>query len=296
MSLWLLWLVGGLGAMGGAAALVLVVTQAALPVAAVRAQSAEPAAPDDASTAQDAQLDQAMRAYERGTDNYNHAQYEAALADFKEAASLYASPDFQYNIGLCYEKLGKLDEAIRAFATYLRAKPDAPDRANVEDRIHDLEERIEQQKRDAEAAEAARLEAERSKAPPPVEPKDDVPQEPKDEGKGLVIAGAALIGLGGAVALGGGIGFGVAAGQRSKAVDDVQSGGNPDGLTFAETQTLEDQGKRLEAIQIGMAAGGAVVAVTGSVLLALGLRKRQAVRASAWLGPSTAGLALTGRF
>lgn len=265
--------------------------------AAVRAQPAEPAPPDGGS-GQDAQLEQAMQAYERGTNNYNLAQYEAALADFKEAASLYASPDFQYNIGLCYEKLGKYDEAIRAFATYLRAKPDAPDRPNVESRIHELEQKIEQKKKEDEEAEAARREAEAARAqqPAPVVVKDDGPEEPSNEGRGLVIAGAALVGLGGAIALGGGIGFGVAARERSLSVEDVQEGGNPEELTFEEAQSIEDEGRRLEGIQIGMAAGGAVVAVTGSVLLALGLRKRKSVRASAMLGPSTAGLVLTGRF
>lgn len=263
--------------------------------AAVAARSAEPMAPSDGELQSDPQLDQAMRAYQRGTENYDRAQYESALADFKEAASLYASADFQYNIGLCYEKLDKYDEAIRAFRTYLRAKPDASDRPNVESRIADLEERIEQQKRQAQADEQARRDAENRPAPIIIqEPRDD--DEPEQNGRGLVISGAALIGLGGAIALGGGIGFGAAARQRSLAIDEIQNDGNPEGIGFGEAEDLEAEGKRLEAIQIGLAAGGAVVAVTGAVLLALGLRKRKSVQASAWLGPSTAGLSLTGRF
>lgn len=251
-------------------------------------------APADGETDSDPQLDQAMRAYQRGTENYDRAQYESALADFKEAASLYASADFQYNIGLCYEKLDKYDEAIRAFRTYLRAKPEASDRPNVEARIADLEQRIEEQQRLAEAEEQARRDAEGRPAPIIIqETRED---EPEGDGRGLVISGAALIGLGGAIALGGGIGFGVAARQRSLAIDEIQNDGNPEGIGFGEAEDLEAEGKRLEAIQIGMAAGGAVVAVTGAVLLALGLRKRKSVQASAWLGPSMAGLSLTGRF
>lgn len=259
------------------------------------AQAAEPVSEEEPAPP-DPMLEQAMQAYKRGTDNYNHAQYEAALADFKEAASLYASPDFQYNIGLCYEKLGKLDEAIRAFATYLRAKPDAADRPNVENRIKELEQRINEDKerKEAEEAEAARRAEEAGQPIVIVQPAEDEPDA--NEGRGMVIAGAALVGVGGAIALGGGFGFGVAAGRRSAAVDDVQTGGNPDELGFDETQALEDEGKRLEVLQIGLAAGGAALAITGGVLLALGLKKRKAVRASAMLGPSTAGLVLSGRF
>lgn len=280
---------------GTSLALVVALVLAPRPVLAEPA----PAEPAGAGTPEDDQVQRAMAAYQRGTQNYNLAQYEAALADFTEAASLYASPDFQYNIGLCYEKLGKYDEAMRAFAAYLRAKPDAEDRPNVENRIHELEAEKERREREAEEAEAARVAAANARPQPdPVEPtQTDEPPQP-NEGRPLIIAGAALAGVGAAVALGGGVAFGVLARQRSQAVDEVQTGGNPDDLTFGETQALDDEGKRLEGIQIGMAAGGAVVAVTGAVLLALGLRKRQAARtqAQAWLGPSSAGLVITGRF
>lgn len=263
--------------------------QGAQPEADAETTPAPPAEADDSR--QDTQLEQAMRAYKSGTKNYNRAQYDAALADFKEAATLYASPDFQYNIGLCYEKLGKNEEAVRAYVTYLKTKPNAEDRPNVEDRIQRLQERIEQGG------------GETQPPPPddvgPVEPDDKPPEntEPEDDGRPLIIAGAALAGVGAVIGLGGGIAFGALARQRSVQIDDIQEGGNPDELTFTEAEDIEAQGKRLEAIQIAFAAGGAAIAVTGAVLLALGLRKRKnAVSTSAWLGPSTAGVAISGRF
>ncbi|MCA9708753.1 MAG: tetratricopeptide repeat protein [Myxococcales bacterium] len=259
----------------------------------------------------------AMAAYDRGTQNYNMAQYEAALADFKEAASLYASPDFQYNIGLCYEKLGKYDEAIRAFATYLRAKPDAEDRPNVENRIQELQRDIERQEREAQQA------AEREPAPDPAPPDPVAAPPPGRPGRGLVIAGATLVGVGAAVALAGGIGFGVLASDQSFLLDEIQTGGNPENLTFADAELIDADGRRFEGIQVGMVAGGSVIAVTGAVLLALGMRKRNAARpqastpayiharaharthartraharAHAWIGPhQAAGLSLSGAF
>ncbi|MGH1346614.1 MAG: tetratricopeptide repeat protein [Nannocystales bacterium] len=248
------------------------------------AGTAPPEAPKE-----DPKLEQAMVSYDLGKKAYNAARYEDALEHFQEAATRYASPDFQYNIGLCYERLGKREEAVRAFRTYLRAKPEAKDRANVEDRIFTLKKEIE--------------EAE-NQPPPEVAPEPEPEPDPPEElpnGKGLILAGAVLTGVGGVVALGGGLGFGLAARNRSLSVEDVASG-NPDDLTFAEAQTLDDEGRRFETLQIVMAATGAAVAVTGVALLAVGLKRKKRAEAGptatlmpTWTGRS-AGLSLQGRF
>src|SRR5690606_12007466 len=223
--------------------------------------------PEETETRDNPQLQRAMQAYERGVRNYNEARYEEALADFQEASTLFASPDFQYNIVQCYEKLDKPEEAIRAFETYLRAKPEASDRANVEDRIRRLRERQEM----LAAGQTPPPPAADPPAPQPETPRDDTPKNP---GRALVIAGAALSGVGVGLALGAGIGFGVQAKQRSDDLKALQSGDNPDDLTFEDAQALEDEGQRFEVLQIAMAAAGGVVAVTGIALLALGLRKK----------------------
>ena len=264
-----------------------------------RAVRAEPDSPEDlpgvadepSGDKSDPQLQRAMRAYEAGQASYNMAKYEEALGHFQEAASLYGSPDFQYNIGLCYEKLDKFEEAVRAFETYLRAKPDANDRAQVEDRIVRLKERMEEEKN----------------KPDPDEGKGDdttadTPPPTQKDGRGLVIGGAVLIGVGAALGLGGGIGFGVVARARSNELDEVQTGGNPGDLTFTEAEDLEARGTRAEVLQITFAAIGAAVAITGVALLAVGLtrKKKAAKSARARLVPQWtrggAGVALTGRF
>ncbi|MCH9685164.1 MAG: tetratricopeptide repeat protein [Deltaproteobacteria bacterium] len=273
-------------------------TLAPLGAAAGPADDPLPAVTDDPPVADPPKgnpgVDQAMAAYQRGRQNYNLAQYEAALSDFQEAASLYASPDFQYNIGLCYEQLGKYDDAIRAFVTYLKTKPDAEDRPNVENRIRELQRDLERQERNGTGGTVVT-------PPPPLEdsPPPEDEEAPTSPGRGLIIAGAALAGVGGVVALGGGIAFGVLARNRGDAVNGVQFGGNPDDLTFSQAEALDAEGRRFEAIQIGMVAAGAAVAVTGAVLLAVGLRKRNSAKnpaPSAWIAPGMAGLALTGRF
>ena len=254
---------------------------------------AEEGEPAGGESEPDPRVEQAMEAYRRGEENFNHAQYEAALADFKEASSLYASPAFQYNIGRCYEELGKYDEAIRAFSTYLKAKPDADDRANVENRITRLRELLEKQREE---------EAERSKPQVIVTPAvEDKAAKKRETGKRLVISGGVLLGVGGATALIGGIALGVLADGKARELRDVQNGGNADDLTFDDASTIADEGERFEAIQIGLIAGGAGVAVVGAVLLGVGFKLKKAKPdASATLvpqvGPGQAGLSLVGRF
>ena len=236
---------------------------------------------------EDPQLQRAMESYNLGKQAYNAARYDDALGHFQEAATRYASPDFQYNIGLCYERLNKPEEAIRAYRTYLRAKPTAEDRANVEDRIFQLER---------ELAEAKNL-----PAPEPDTSDDTAPAPVVKPHKPLIISGAVLAGVGGALALGGGLGFGIAAANRSGSIDDLNAG-NPDRLTFDEAQTLDEEGRRFETLQIVTAATGAAVAITGVALLAVGLKRKKQAEAGptatlvpTWTGRS-AGLSLQGRF
>ncbi len=251
----------------------------------------EPEPPAETRDVDDEQLERAMTAFARGSAAYSDARYQQALGDFLEAATLYASPDFQYNIGLCYEKLGKPEEAIGAFETYLKTKRNVPDRANVEDRI--ARQREELERRAASAKRAANV-------TPPIEPEPD--------GRGLVIAGATVTGLGAAVAIGGGLGLGIAAGRRSDEVDAVTNGGNPDGRTFGETRDIADRGKALELGQVITVAVGGGIALAGIAMLAVGLSRRAKAKAtsSSGAGPTATlapdfgragvGLLLSGRF
>jgi hypothetical protein len=251
----------------------------------------EPEPPPDTTVRDDDQLQRAMAAFSRGSDNYNRAMYQQALEDFLEAATLYASPDFQYNIGLCYEKLDKPEEAIAAFQTYLKTKKDVPDRANVEDRIRRLQAMVEKGQKPSDMT------------TDPTTPVDTPPPPPtKTPGRGLLIGGAVLAGVGAALALGGGVGLGVAAKNKSDALDDVQSGGNPDDVTFGGASDLEDQGKKLELGQIVTVAIGGALAIGGIAMIAIGVTKMKKAKSSraAIFAPSVGrtaiGVSLTGRF
>ena len=50
-----------------------------------------------------------------GRSYYDQGRYAEALKEFQEAYRLSKRIGFLYNIGVCQEKLGQLDEALTAF-------------------------------------------------------------------------------------------------------------------------------------------------------------------------------------
>jgi tetratricopeptide (TPR) repeat protein len=268
---------------------------AALVLPPVRAEAAPPKsqpapaedAAEDEAPPEDPNYERAVEAYRRGTELYNEAKFEEALEAFQEAATLYASPDFQFNIAKCYERLNKYEDAIRSYELYLRTAEDSGDRAVIEASIADLKRRIEE--RDAAAAEA-------NKDPEP-DP-DTGPKKPP--GRALVIAGGALLGVGAAVALGGGLGFGIPV-SRDNAILGEVADGNPDRLTFAEADALADQARQNQTLELVMIGVGGALVLTGAVLLGVGMSKKKKANtarlqvAPTW-GRTGAGLTLSGRF
>ncbi len=91
-----------------------------------------------------AQVDtaQARAAFRQGAKAYNEADYRRAIALFQQAYQLDPHPALIYNVGQAYEKLGNVPAALRSFRKYLRLAPDARDRATVEAKIRNLEQRL----------------------------------------------------------------------------------------------------------------------------------------------------------
>lgn len=202
----------------------------------------------------------AREAYERGTELYNAAKFEEALEAFEEAATLFASPDFQYNIARCYERLGKLEEAIHHYETYLRTADEPPDRAAIEASIAMMKQQLED-------------DAQRPDDPEPER------QDP-NAGRPLVIAGGVLIGVGVAAGLGGGLGFGIPVARDNQTLGRVVGEGNPDGLTFDEADAIADRARTNQTLEIVLAASGGAIAVVGVALLAVGMKKNKAARSA----------------
>ncbi|PRQ03524.1 Tetratricopeptide repeat protein [Enhygromyxa salina] len=245
--------------------------------------------------------ERAMKAYNDGKAAYDAGDYSEALQLFLEAQSLYPSPVFHYNVGLCQEALENWEQAIISYEAYLRSYKsafgeDPEDKVNTENKIERIEKQIELDKAEAEAEANQKPEPQIIIQPPP---EDDKP-EPKP-GRGLLITGGVLTGVGVGVAVAGGAIFGSRAANISGQLTDVYEGGNPERVTLDQARTLDSDGRSAQLNQVLMISIGGAVALTGVALLAVGLvKKKKAGGAEATVtptaGPEGAGLVIRGRF
>jgi len=75
------------------------------------------------------------RAYEQGL-------YEEAIRSFREAGALSPSPVLDYNLARCFERLDQPRQALKLYVAYLKARPRAANRAQVQQRVKALKARI----------------------------------------------------------------------------------------------------------------------------------------------------------
>jgi hypothetical protein len=68
-------------------------------------------------------------------------RYEEAVAAFRRAYEVKADARLLYDIAECYRELGAVDQALFYYDRYLAGWPDAFDRADVEERVAELEAR-----------------------------------------------------------------------------------------------------------------------------------------------------------
>jgi tetratricopeptide (TPR) repeat protein len=75
--------------------------------------------------------ERARTAYARGQQAFAAGELTTALQSFQEAYANVANPIVLVSIGECAAKLGRIETALAAYDTYLRTRPDAPDRDDV---------------------------------------------------------------------------------------------------------------------------------------------------------------------
>lgn len=243
---------------------------------------------------------EAVDAFFRGRKLYAEGRWEEALESFLEADRLFPAPDLQYNIGLCHERLEHWDEAIQAFEIYLRTKATAADREAVEGRI----ERAKQKREEEKNAAVEPRPDDRTNDNNGRTTSDDRPEPPTPRGKphvGMIAAGSVLLAVGAAGALGGALGVGFAVQRKNDDLDEILHGGNPSETSYADAKDTERDAKKLVTYQYVAASIGAAVAVTGAVLLGIGLKRRADTRKgkvslSPGVGPRGAGIVLQGKF
>jgi tetratricopeptide (TPR) repeat protein len=68
----------------------------------------------------------------RASSAYRAQRYDAAAKLYERAFAIIPAVELQFNLGQCYRQLNEVPEARAAFARYLRARPRAPEREQIE--------------------------------------------------------------------------------------------------------------------------------------------------------------------
>jgi hypothetical protein len=90
---------------------------------------------------------QAKAYYEQGLSAYNLGRFNEAIEAFTKAYEVSQAPGLLFNIAQSHRLNKDYEKASYFYATYLRLKPDAPNRSDVEQRIQEMDKAIEDQKK-----------------------------------------------------------------------------------------------------------------------------------------------------
>jgi tetratricopeptide (TPR) repeat protein len=105
-------------------------------VLAVLLGAAAPARADDAATAREH--------YQKGTSYYDLGRYADAIKEFEAAYEIKNDPALLYNLAQSNRLAGNSEQALHFYRTYLRYVPKAANRAEIEDRIKQLDQLVTQ--------------------------------------------------------------------------------------------------------------------------------------------------------
>ena len=74
---------------------------------------------------------------EEAQGHYNNGRFEEAAEAYRRAFAVVPAPELLFNLGQCQRLLGRPQRSVKYFEAYLRLKPDAPQRALVEQLIEE---------------------------------------------------------------------------------------------------------------------------------------------------------------
>lgn len=247
-------------------------------------------APADDESRDIVELDaQANAAYQAGA-------FESAAGLFVDLYQRTKDPNYLYNASVCYDRVGRLPEALDALNQYAAESPEH-DEAAVASKRRGLEIRIESEGRDSDEPpkdESLEDDGAHEVATGPV-PVDDAKV---GRSKPLDIAGGVALGLG-VTGLAVGIGLGVASNNNKSDVEAgcVQGDG---GLVCSEAE--HDANDRAKSFALGadiaIIGGGALVAAGVALLVVNTVRAKKGrnVAFTPTVGPRMSGLSVAGRF
>jgi tetratricopeptide (TPR) repeat protein len=81
----------------------------------------------------------ARQHFKNGEAKFRAGDYRGAMIEFLAADAIAPSAILVHNVAVCQDRLGEVDAAMENYREYLRRRPDAPNRAEVETRVATLE-------------------------------------------------------------------------------------------------------------------------------------------------------------
>jgi len=211
-----------------------------------------------------------------GNKHFQLAEYDAAIADFKEAFRISNEPGYLYNIAQAYRLKNDCRSATTFYKNYLRAKPDAGNAAKVRERITEMEACAAKQPPAPPEPTTPTTTNPTSPANPtktqptppeaPVQPPEPPPERPSGRGgRGwMTYTGIGSMAVG-AIGLGLGVKFmldGKSANSDLKEKCMIS-------CTSAEALAIEDDGKAANRNAVIFSVAGGVFLVGGVVLFVL---------------------------
>lgn len=256
--------------------------------------------------------------YETGIRKFDLGRYDEAAQEFVEAYELVGEPAILYNIAQAYRLGERYEKSAQFYRSFLRHMGQVANRAEIEGRIVEMDERAADLRRKAERdaidkanaeRRAARQSGEHVSEQPRTGGEDPHPRAAEDShpGRGLKIGGYVLFGVSAAF-VGGGIAMSLLARKQAQLVEDAAARN----ATFTtDLRDIESRGKLYDTLSIvGYSLAGAA-AIGGAVAVYFGFRQERFARFAKEerarprlamplvvpsLSPEGGGLVLLGRF
>lgn len=212
------------------------------------------------AAAQPSAADLSAQAIER----FNARDYDAAVRLFEEAYAIDKVPNYLFNIGRVYEEKGDIRSAVDYYQRFVKepgVEIEARDLALQ--RLRVLKGILQETDPGEKPAEAAPTPAPVVEGPKP-EPPPVRPAAPDPKWRKMKLTGAGLLGVGGGALIVGGVLGGLTL-SRQNQLDATHD--------YAARQDLKQGGERLAIATDVLIIGGAVLALTGVALLAVGISK-----------------------
>jgi tetratricopeptide (TPR) repeat protein len=206
-----------------------------------------------------------------GNRYYRRREYEKAVEEYKAGAIRDDAPVFDYNLGQCYRRLGRYEDALWHYERFIdRGKPTGQPGAVVNDLVVQMKEAIEKQ-----ATKQPPAEPTSTPSPPPTSanPGQSLPAEqplpaslPAERRSGLPVQRKLAVGVGAAGVAA--VGLGLVLGLRAQSLEDDAAEICP--MTSCaranEANELINRGKT-NALYANVAYGAGAAAILGAAVL-----------------------------